>query len=296
MVEPEPTASALALELRLQRVTLGRRVVLSEVKLAVARGTHLAILGRNGAGKTTLLRALVGLIPAHGEVAVLGQTLAGKSPLERARLIAYVPQRSELQARLSVYDVVAQGRYAHRHGGPVRWLTGDDAHVQTHEAAIERALTMTDAQDLRDRAFPELSGGEQRRVLLARALASEAPVIALDEPTAALDIAHALSFFEQLRTLTALGRTVVTVLHNLHDAALWCDQAVVIHDGTSYYTGVPQLPADVVREVYGVEVIAGGAPAYRLASGTNLATLETGAASPTMAAGSAPASTVLGET
>jgi iron complex transport system ATP-binding protein len=254
-----------ALSLRLERVALGKRVVLDDVALDVARGTHLAVLGRNGAGKTTLLRAIVGLIPANGAVSVLGQSLEHKTPLERARLIAYVPQRSELQARLSVYEVVAQGRYAHRHGGPVRWLTAPE-QSESHETAIERALVMTDAEQLRDRVFPELSGGEQRRVLLARALASEAPVIALDEPTAALDIAHALLFFEQLRTLTALGRTVVTVLHNLHDAALWCDQAVVIHGGRAHYTGSPHLPADVVREVYGVEVIAGGAPAYRLAS------------------------------
>lgn len=259
--------NAPALSLRLTRVALGKRTVLSDVALDVPRGTHLAVLGRNGAGKTTLLRALVGLIPAQGTVSVLGHALEHKAPIERARLVAYVPQRSELQARLSVYDVVAQGRYAHRHGGPVRWLTSHEPTESSHEAAIERALAMTDALELRDRVFPELSGGEQRRVLLARALASEAPVIALDEPTAALDIAHALLFFEQLRTLTSHGRTVVTVLHNLHDAALWCDQAVVIHDGKAYYTGSPHLPADVVQEVYGVEVIPGGAPAYRLASG-----------------------------
>lgn len=260
----EPNVSALSV--RLERVALGKRVVLRDVALDVPQGTHLAILGRNGAGKTTLLRALVGLIPAQGKVAVLGNDLEPKTPVERARLVAYVPQRSELQARLSVYDVVAQGRYAHRHGGPVRWLTFEQSG-SPNEAAIERALEMTDAQALRDRVFPELSGGEQRRVLLARALASEAPVIALDEPTAALDIAHALLFFEQLRTLTAHGRTVVTVLHNLHDAALWCDQAVVIHQGTAFYSGSPHLPADVVRDVYGVDVVPGGAPSYRLADG-----------------------------
>lgn len=255
-----------ALALRLKRVALGKRVVLSDVELDVARGTHLAILGRNGAGKTTLLRALVGLIPAQGSVSVLGQALEHKSPLERARLIAYVPQRSELSARLRVHEVVAQGRYAHQHGAMLGWLTPSRTAPQ-QQAAVERALEMTDALHLRERVFPELSGGEQRRVLLARALASEAPVIALDEPTAALDIAHALLFFQQLRTLVEHGHTVVTVLHNLHDAALFCDQAVVIHDSTAFYTGSPELPAQVVREVYGVEVIAGGAPAYRLARG-----------------------------
>ncbi len=265
-----PAASTVAaLSLRFERVFLGRRLVLKDVALDVERGTHVAILGPNGAGKTTLLRALVGLIPAQGSVTVLGAPLEDKTSIQRARLIAYVPQRSELQARLSVYDVVAQGRYAHRHGGPVHWFPSEMSHERSHDEAVQRALDMTDTDNLRERAFPELSGGEQRRVLLARALASEAPVIALDEPTAALDISHALLFFEQLKTLTAHGRTVVTVLHNLHDAALWCDRALVIHNHTSFYTGSPDLPNQVVREVYGVEVIPGGGPAYRLATASD---------------------------
>lgn len=255
----------LAVKVRFDQVTLGRRTVLRDVTLDVERGQHLAILGRNGAGKTTLLRALVGLAPATGVLKVMGHSLMHASPLERARLIAYVPQRSELQARLSVYDVVAQGRYAHRLGGPVHWFSKDVTRERPHEEAIARALEMTDVQDLRERAYPELSGGEQRRVLLARALASEAPVIALDEPTAALDLAHALRFFDHLAGLTRAGRTVITVLHNLHDAARWCDGAVVVHDGTTYHRGAPDLPHEVVREVYGVEVVPGGGPAYRLA-------------------------------
>lgn len=262
MVEP------FALQVRFGQVYLGKRAVLKDVALDVPRGTHLAVLGRNGAGKTTLLRALVGLVPAQGSATALGKELTGTTAMERARLIAYVPQRSELQARLSVYDVVAQGRYAHRQGGPVHWFGSGANNQSRHEEAIERALTMTDSGHLRERVFPELSGGEQRRVLLARALASGAPIIALDEPTAALDIAHALQLFEQLKVLTSLGHTIVTVIHNLHDAALWCDQAVVIHQGTSYYVGTPELPQDVVREVYGVEVVAGGAPAYRLVRGS----------------------------
>lgn len=259
-----PAVPALAIDFT--QVNLGRRPVLSNVSLRVERGKHLAILGRNGAGKTTLLRALVGLIPAHGAVSVAGISLHDKPPIERARLIAYVPQRSELQARLTVYDVVAQGRYAHRHGGPVHWFPAETSHARSHDEAVARALDMTDTTHLRERVFPELSGGEQRRVLLARALASEAPVIALDEPTGALDIAHALSFFQQLKRLNALGRTVVTVLHNLHDAASWCDSAVVIHQGTAYYHGSPDLPNGVVRDVYGVEIVPGGGPGYRLAA------------------------------
>lgn len=261
--------AACTLDVKLDEVKLGTRLVLEHVHLRCDKGTHTAILGRNGAGKTTLLRAIVGLIEAHGSVEVEGTPLQQLTPLQRARLVAYVPQRSELQARLRVEDVVAQGRFAHRQSALQRFL-GADSTVRAsavraeHERAIEAALEMTDTRALRYRPYPELSGGEQRRVLLARALASEAPVIALDEPTAGLDISHALTFFEQLRELTRSGRTVLTVLHQLNDAAAWCDRAAVVHNGGLYYEGPPTLPNAVVREVYDVDVIPGAAADYKL--------------------------------
>jgi iron complex transport system ATP-binding protein len=266
-----PSTTA-ALDVRLERVNLGRRLVLQDVALCCARGSHTAILGRNGAGKTTLLRAIVGLVPAVGSVKVNGIDLHTLSPLERARLVAYVPQRSELQARLSVEDVVAQGRFAHREETIRRWF-GVERSLQSdrraaHERAIERALEMTDTRVLRDRPYPELSGGEQRRVLLARALASEAPVIALDEPTTGLDLSHALAFFEQLRELTKLGRTVLTVLHHINDATLWCDRATVVHYGRLHYDGEPNLPAAIIREVYDVDIVHAAAPGYKLLRGS----------------------------
>ena len=260
------TRSSTGLRVRLERVKLGRNTVLHDVALECARGSHTAILGPNGAGKTTLLRAIVGLLPADGVVEVDGYKLSTLTPMQRARKVAYVPQRSELQARLTVREVVAQGRYAHQ---PDWFGTGSDtaslsARQRQERDAIDTALDMTDTRQLAQRPYPELSGGEQRRVLLARALASEAPVIALDEPTAALDIAHSLSLFKQLTRLARGGRTIVTVLHSLHEAAQFCDQAVLLDRGTLVYLGPPQLPAHMVRQVYGVEVVPGGAPAYRL--------------------------------
>jgi iron complex transport system ATP-binding protein len=269
----------VALDVKLGRVTLGARLVLEGVNLCCSKGTHTAILGRNGAGKTTLLRAIVGLIATDGSVKVNGTELSRLAPLQRARLVAYVPQRSELQARLSVQDVVAQGRFAHRQGPLERFLTPtrvprSSRLESAHDQAIEAALDMTDTASLRHRPYPELSGGEQRRVLLARALASEAPVIALDEPTTGLDISHALAFFEQLRVLTRLGRTVLTVLHHLNDAALWCDRAAVVHNGRLHYDGAPALPSAVVREVYDVDVVPAAAPGYQLHRGPRLEPAE----------------------
>lgn len=256
------------LQVELGTVSLGKHVVLRDIRLACPRGSHTAILGPNGAGKTTLLRAIVGLLEGEGVVQVDGEPISSLPPLQRARCIAYVPQRSELQARLTVREVVAQGRYAHQ----TPWLSTKEApttrpvsaRAQKEEQAVDEALRMTDTAQLQDRPYPELSGGEQRRVLLARALASEAPVIALDEPTAALDLAHVLLLFEQLAALTRAGRSIITVLHSLHEAAQWCDQAVVLSGGRIVYSGGPDLPAEVVREVYGVEIVPGGAPAYRL--------------------------------
>src|SRR5690606_7251429 len=125
MADVNDNCAAVRLRVRLGAVNLGRTEVLRQVELDCPRGSHTAILGPNGAGKTTLLRAIVGLLPAHGVVEVDGQDLSKLSPMQRARKIAYVPQRSELQARLSVYEVVAQGRYAHQPG----WFTSTTKHV-----------------------------------------------------------------------------------------------------------------------------------------------------------------------
>src|SRR5690606_7192278 len=159
----------------------------------------------NGAGKTTLLKTLVGLLPYRGQILVDGRDVAGR---ERARLLAYVPQRSALDAPLRVETVVGHGRYAHTRSAVLR---GDDLR------AVRAAMAATDIADLAGRSYTELSGGEQRRVLVARALATGARIVVLDEPTESLDVGHALALFGLLRDLARGGVCVIAVLHDLND-------------------------------------------------------------------------------
>jgi iron complex transport system ATP-binding protein len=232
-------------------VRRGMRVVLTDITFEVRHGSLLAITGPNGAGKTTLLKALLGIVPSSGQIRVGGVALAGLDPRSRARLVAYVPQRSELLAGISVYDAVAQARYAHR----VRWF---GRAARPADPWVERALRQTHLSSLRERAFDTLSGGEQRRVLLARALASEARILALDEPTAGLDVAHVLRFYELLGELRREGYALVSVLHDLADVTRYADQALLLDRGRTVARGpTPEvLSPERVRAVYGVHAHA----------------------------------------
>jgi len=228
-------------DLRASGVTLRRRgrVVLRAVDLHARAGRLTAILGPNGAGKSSLLRCLGALLPFEGQVRAGDAEVRRMDARRRARTLAFVPQRSELRAALGVREVVAQGRFAHGGGG--------------HEA-IERALEEAGATALAGRRFTALSVGEQQRVLLARALATEAPVLLLDEPTAALDVHHALKTFALLQRLAAAGRTLVTVVHDLAFARRFADDALLLAEGEVVCAGAVEevVAPGPVGEVYGV--------------------------------------------
>jgi len=235
--------------------------VIRGVDFSASPGEILTLLGPNGAGKSTLLKAMVGLLPCTGTVRLGGIDLASLSARDRALQVAYVPQRTRLTARLSVRNVVDLGRFAHR--GP--WARPSRAD----HAAIDRAMDEADVAHLAERPFPELSGGEQQRVLVARALASEAPAVLLDEPTSSLDVRHALELHGLLRRLTDRGCVVVVVLHDLSEARHHADRAVLLRQGTVFAAG----PVDAVvathpiQQVYGVTLIEGGGLAYQQPSG-----------------------------
>jgi iron complex transport system ATP-binding protein len=248
-----------ALDARGVCANAGRARVLHDVTFHADYGSVLAILGPNGAGKSTLLRALAGLLAYEGALALDGAELSGRSRREIGRRIAFVPQRTQLTSRLPVWTVVSHGRYAHR---------GGLAQLSTHdERCIESAMRRADVAHLSTREFPQLSAGEQRRVLLARALATEARVLLLDEPTAALDIPHALSLFETLRGLAESGHCVVIVLHQLDDALRFTDRALLLQTGRqlAFDRSAEVITAEHVRSAYGVELIAQGGLAFRLA-------------------------------
>ncbi|MEM7136447.1 MAG: ABC transporter ATP-binding protein [Myxococcota bacterium] len=230
-------------------VTLDGRAVLRNASLLAEPGEVLALLGPNGAGKTTFLKAIAGLLPYAGQVTIGDDEVSSIPPRDRAKRVAYVPQRSLLRSALSVEEVVALGRYVH--AGSFGGMSRRCASV------IEEALETAHATALRHRIFTQLSVGEQQRVLLARALASEAPVLLLDEPTAALDVGEGLAVLRLIRRLANSGHTLIVVVHDLADARSTTDRALLLDDGQVIERGPTEdvVSTEPVRRVYGVELI-----------------------------------------
>lgn len=218
------------------RVTLGDRTVLDGIGAEIRPGGLVGVIGPNGAGKSTLARAIMALLPARaGRVTIDGANVATLSRTELARRIAYLPQGQTVHWPLAVERLVALGRLPHL--GPFSTVSDKD------RAAIERAMERADVGHLRTRVVTELSGGERARVLIARALAVEAPALIVDEPLAALDPGHQLQLMELLHAEAAGGKLVIAVLHDLAMAARFCARIILIHEGRLIADGPP---ADVL--------------------------------------------------
>lgn len=220
-----------ALQTQGLKVALGAGPVLHGIDLQIAAGRWTCIVGPNGAGKSTLLKALAGLVPCQGQVVCLGQPLSGLTPRQRALQLSWLGQGEEGPLDWRVWDVAMLGRWPHQDW----WGTASDQDAQM----VESALKATQAWDWRERTLGELSGGERQRVLLARALAANAPVMLMDEPLANLDPPHQVDWLEQVQCLLAQGSTVVSVLHEL-GMALHADEVVVMDQGKVLHQGPAQ--------------------------------------------------------
>jgi iron complex transport system ATP-binding protein len=235
--------------------TADGRHVLDGVDVRLHAGEVLGLIGANGAGKTTLLRALLRLSPlSAGRVTLDGRDITGAAPHRVAREVAYLPQDRSVFWPLPVARLVALGRMPHA----APRLFGRDP-ADTGHPAVERAMRRTDVLHLRDRAADALSGGERARVLLARALAVEAPVLLADEPVAGLDPYHQLAVMEVFRDAAAEGTAVALVVHDLSLAARFCDRLVLMREGTVLGDGTPHAVLDDANlaRVYGVRVSRG---------------------------------------
>ncbi|MDI1237543.1 MAG: ABC transporter ATP-binding protein [Polaromonas sp.] len=219
---------SIAIDARAIRASLGHVEVLHDISLTLPAGRWTSIVGPNGAGKSTLLKVLAGLLPRHGEVALLGQPLASLRGRQRAQQLSWLGQNESSADDLTAYDVAMLGRLPHQ-----AWLAAPSA---ADHAAVERALRATQAWDWRARALGQLSGGERQRVLLARALAVEAQVLLMDEPLANLDPPHQTDWLLMVRALVAEGKTVVSVLHEI-SFALQADELVLMNQGRIAHQG-----------------------------------------------------------
>jgi len=218
----------------------------NEVSFSAEAGELTVLVGPNGSGKTTLLKTLAGLISAVGDLKIEGR-------------IAYLPQKLEFLPTMSVRDVVGLGRAPYR--GRLGKLSDADA------ASVEKALHATCVDHLAMRMVGTLSGGEQARVGLARALAVEADILIVDEPTASLDMAHALDMISLLRTQAESGTLVLCALHDLALAATQADRVLMMSEGRLVGDGDPDLlSTPLVTDVFGISAPHGGWKVPRRAS------------------------------
>ena len=227
------------------RYRKGAPLALDQVTCQVAGSELVAVVGPNGSGKTTLVRALLGLLPLEaGSVLVDGQPVGTWSRSALARVVGVVGQQEEAVFRLTVAETVMLGRYAHL--GPVA------APRDLDHAAVDSALRRCDIVALADRPIDSLSGGEWKRVRIARALAQEPRALVLDEPTASLDIRHEMELFELIRQLVDTGLAGLVITHHLNLAARFADRIVLLDRGTVVAEGTPAavLRSDILSRVF----------------------------------------------
>ena len=223
---------------------------LDGVTLTVAEGCLTAVLGPNGSGKSTLLRALLGVVvPSDGAATLEGRDARGWDRRELARAVGVVPQSETVAFPITVREMVAMGRFPHL--GPLR------AERRRDREAVDRALERCDVVDLRNRYVTTLSGGELQRVRIARALAQEPRALALDEPTASLDLRHEMSILGLLRNWADGGMTVLLITHQLNLAARFADRIVLLDRGHVAAEGTPAevFHKEVMERVYGWPVL-----------------------------------------
>ena len=225
------------------------------VDLALRGGEVLALLGPNGAGKTTLFKTMLGLLPVKaGEILLDGRPLSGWSRRERALRIAYVPQAHAAPFPFTVRDLVLMGRAAHLSAFA---LPGGRDH-----AIADAALENLGIAKLADVPATEISGGERQLALIARALAQEASIVVMDEPTASLDYGNQMRLLARIRGLAAEGLAIVLSTHNPDHALQSADRVALLKDGALAALGVTRetLTADALKTLYGIDVVIGSVP------------------------------------
>ncbi|MBE1284204.1 MAG: ATP-binding cassette domain-containing protein [Rhodobacteraceae bacterium] len=231
------------LSVRSLSVTLRNRPVFRDVSFEIGPGEFVGLLGPNGAGKTSLMRASLGLIRADGD-----SSLAQMSASDRARAVAWMPQSREIAWPIPVERLVALGRLPHLPQG--RTLP------PAEQAYVDRAIERMGLDAFRGRAASRLSGGEQARALIARALAQDTPLLMADEPAAGLDPAHQISSMQVFADLAAEGRSALVSLHDLGLAARHCTRLILMAEGGILADGPPAevLSTELMAQAFGISI------------------------------------------
>ena len=225
----------------------GERQVLRDISLALEPGKFYGLLGPNGSGKTTLLDLLIGnRQPDAGRVTLQGNEVSTIARRDLARQMALVPQEFDLGFDFRVNEIVLMGRHPHI----PRFASPGPEDI----ASSQGAMTDLEVDHLAERLITALSGGEKQRVVAARALAQDTPLLIMDEATANLDIQHTIQIFQVVRSKVEEGGTVLAAIHDLNLAAAFCDELFVLNDGKLHASGPPAeiLTSTMIGEVFGV--------------------------------------------
>lgn len=237
------------LEVENLSVRYGFQVVLDHLTFAIESGSWVSIIGPNGAGKSTMLRALVGLTPFDGSIVIDGRSVDRMSRRNLARSLGYVAQTPKHPTGMSVFDYVMLGRTPHR-----SYLGTGNAHDLN---IVREVISLLNLERLASRPVTSISGGEAQRAAIARAVAQQAPVLLLDEPTSSLDIAHqqeVMNLIDGLRQTE--GLTVVTTMHDLTLAGQYADRLLLLSDSRIQSDGIPRrvLTTAAIERHYGARV------------------------------------------
>ncbi|MFN3691859.1 MAG: ABC transporter ATP-binding protein [Fervidobacterium sp.] len=252
--------SAPILKVENLKFSYGDNFSIRNVTFSVSKGTFFGIIGPNGSGKTTLLSLIMKFLRPHeGRITVNGLDLKHLSPKLLAQNIAYIAQDFNPSYDFTVEEIVEMASIAHN-----RTFNKSFFDSVVDEEALEQSLEIVNLLEMRKRQFSTLSGGQQRRVLIARAFYQKTPIIVADELTNHLDIGQAIKVMDYLKSLTSMGKTVIGTFHDITLAAKYCDQIVVMKNGEIVKNGTPLevINERVISELYGVNIKVLNHPDY----------------------------------
>ena len=224
--------------------------VIKNISLDIDKGEFVGIIGPNGSGKTTLLRLLNKILKGKkGHIYYKGQILDKVEQKQISREVGFIPQETFINFPFTVSEIVMMGRY------PYIGMFGFEGKKDID--IVHQCLKITDLTDMGNRLYNDLSGGEKKRVIIARALAQEPESLLLDEPTSALDIKYEIEVYNLIKRLNQNQKiTIIIVTHNINFAILYCSRLILMKDGNIYKMGFPLeiIKPDIIKEVYGIDV------------------------------------------